>query len=306
MHFSFRACRIGCAALLTLASLTVTRFAAAESAYVESIGTGGIGQFGLLDLVTGGYQLIGTRTGDLPGSTVSSGFSGLALSSGGVLYGMTAANELYTVNAATGQATIRGSLSLTGQLTSVSFASDGLLYGLLSNGFGAASLVRINNPGVGSGTLSATTIGGFGMLSNGALAGDASGNLYATEGNIAATGFGSLLQVSKSTGTASSLSPDGDAGFNAPVLALSFSANTLFAIDNGTGALGTVADGSIYRVDRATGVATTTANYSSSTAGNIFAASRGFTVPEPGTVALLLPVLGMVAVGNTIVRRRKK
>lgn len=297
MDFSFRACWMGCAVLLTLASVVVVRSASAESAYVESIGSGGIGQFGVLDLVTGGYQLLGTRATNL---------SGLALSSGNVLYGTTATNQLYTVNASTGQLTLRGNLSLTGQLTSVSFASDGLLYGLLSNSFGAASLVRINNPAVGSGTLSTTAIGNFGFLSNGALAGDASGNLYATEGNIAATGFGSLLQVSKSTGAASSLSPDDDARFNAPVLALSFSANTLFAIDNGTSGSGAVADGSIYQVDRATGVATTTASYTSSVAGNIFAASRGFTVPEPGTVALLLPVLGMLTIGNTIVRRRKK
>lgn len=167
---------------------------------------------------------------------------------------------------------------------------------------GNAILVRIN---FAAGTPTTTSLGSFGFLSNGALAGDASGNLYATAGDIAASGYGSLFRVSTSGGAGTSLSQFGDAGLFAPAYAMSFSAttNTLFAVDKGTDESGFGTEGTIYEVNRTSGEATQTAFYNSGTVGNVFAISNAFVIPESSTFALLLPSLAIL-VGTPLVRTR--
>ena len=273
---------------LTFAALVWNRSALAQSVYVESSPSGGGGQFGVLNLLSGAYQNIGTTAVSL---------TGLALSTGGTLYATDAANVLYIVNPATGQTTARGSLGFAGsQITSIAYASDSQLYGLLSAASGAASLVRINP----SGTPSAVSVGSLTFQSDGALAGGASGNLYATEGNLPAFGSGSLYRTTTAGGAAQSLSPGGDAGYDsAPVFALSFAGGALFAIDNGTG--GQTGDvGTIYAVTTDTGVATPVSTYSASVVGNVSAATTA-TVPESATTVLLLPAF---VVGAVVARRR--
>lgn len=288
MIVSFRFRRI--VSLVGAALALAATSASAQSVYVESRGTGAGGRFGILDLATGGYQLLGTR------AAVS--LSGLALSSGGILYGSTESNQLYTVNLADGQLTLRGNLAVgSNRITGITFASDGNLYGLLSGTTGSpaggASLIRINNL---AGVPTITSLGSLGFFGNGGIAGDASGNLFATEGNLPPSGFGSLFRFGTSGGTATSLSPDADALFNAPVYALGFSASTLFAVDNGADPSGGgTVEGGIYQVDRATGIATPSASYNPGVVGNVFAIAGGVVVPEPGTFALMLPALGLLA-----------
>lgn len=290
------------AALLTLSLFAAVSPAAAQSVYVESQGSAAGGRFGVLNLSNGDYQLLGTRSILL---------SGLALGGDGTLYGSTTTNQIYTVNPLNGQLTLRANLGLNGgEITSIAFASDGSLYGLLSsNTTGDASLIRVNNLAT---TPTTTSLGSLGFGSNGAIAGDSGGNLYATEGDFSPSGFGSLFRFGTSGGAATSLSPFYDAGFNAPVYAMSFSASidTLFAVDKGTDGSGFAIEGGIYQADRTTGIATPTATYDPTVVGNVFAVTNVILVPESGTFALFLPALALLAAPSAarivIARRRRK
>lgn len=290
---------ISTAAVVTFLMAAIPAFA--QSVYVESTGTDALGRFGILDLATGSYQFLGARSERL---------SGLALSSNGILYGSgvtfgsTITSQLYTVNPANGQVTLLGNIGATGsQVTSITFASDGSLYGLLSSPNGAANLIRIGNL---TGPPTTATPVSLPFSSNGAIAGDASGNLYATQGEITPSGFGGLFRFGTSGEATTSLSEFEDALFNAPVYAMSFTAGTLFAIDNGTGGTGASPEGGIYSVDRSSGIATQTASYNTSTVGNVFAATNVIVVPETGTAGLILPGLALLATASLAKRRRSR
>ncbi|MBC8103722.1 MAG: PEP-CTERM sorting domain-containing protein [Cytophagales bacterium] len=281
-------------ALLATALIAGGRAAQAQIVYVESNtpGVTGGARLGTLDLASGNYSLIGTH------ATL---MTGLALSSSGVLYGSSFTtvnanvtnNFLFTLDRNSGQQTLLGSLGFTtSRLNSIAYASDGQLYGLLSASSGAASLIRITTPQAGAPT--ASLVGSLGFISNGGLAGDNAGSLYATQGNITPDEIGSVYQITPTPVAANLLA--GDPGFFNSVFGLTFAEGALYGIDNGA-----FGQGGIYQIDPISGSGTQTASYNPVVAGNVSAASNVI-APEPGTLALALAGIGTLG----IVRRRRR
>ena len=143
-------------------------------------------QFGLINLLTGGFTQLGTE-----GSTL---FNDIAAAPDGTLYGIVNLTSLVTLNTNSGSILNSVNFNVSG-IESLAFAPDGTLYGATQG-----ALYRIN-PFTAVGTL----VGNF----NNSVIGNSGQNirfgydgvLYVTDGGVSATST-HLFQISTTTGAA--------------------------------------------------------------------------------------------------------
>jgi hypothetical protein len=228
-----------------------------------------------LNPTTGAVQVIGSTSGILMG--------GLGFGANGVLYGIDASKNLYSINTSTGAATLLGSTGIpAGGDYALGATSDGTLYAQTS---GELYLV---NPTTHLGTL----LGPLGFNTNADVNGDGSNNLYILNNN----GSAGLYGVNKSNGQ-TTLIGTGSAG---DVVGLAFADGTMYAMGYG----GTTG---VYSVSLTTGQDTLVSNYDTSQIGGIYTAATQFTsaaVPEPS--ALLLLSAGILPLAYAWASRRRK
>jgi hypothetical protein len=161
-----------------------------------------------LNPTTGAVQVIGSTSGILMG--------GLGFGANGVLYGIDASKNLYSINTSTGAATLLGSTGIpAGGDYALGATSDGTLYAQTS---GELYLV---NPTTHLGTL----LGPLGFNTNADVNGDGSNNLYILNNN----GSAGLYGVNKSNGQ-TTLIGTGSAG---DVVGLAFADGTMYAMGYG-------------------------------------------------------------------------
>lgn len=292
------------AGALTAAAAAAAPCAQAQSVYVEGqVAGSALGQLGILDLASGAYTLVGSH------ATV---LSGLALATDGTLYGAasqlsgsTYISTLYTVNRSTGALTSLGAVttSLSGRrLDSITFGPGGVLYGLVDDGSGTASLAKFTLGGTPTATVASLSPT---LHADGGLASDGAASLFATQGDAGlltdAFGGDGVYRITPPTGPDAVLAQD--PGFlQATVFALTFANGSLFGIDNGSFGPGS-GSGGIYQIDRSTGAGQQTAAYDTAAAGAITAAAN-YVAPEPGTLALVAVGLLASCVLGSIRRRR--
>jgi hypothetical protein len=240
----------------TLAIVFVTDPATADpTAYV----TGANGEFGIMDLSTGGYTLLGDSSSDL---------TGLYNTLGGQLLGMDYANQLVQVNPENGALTVIG----TGGGGLFTGLANGSLFAL--PGYNVLDSV---NPSTGATTLIGST--GLSNVSSASSFGSDGVHLFLTISVISHDGPDNLYSLNPTTGTATLVGPTG-------VSCLSGSGvigGTLYGFDD--------CNNGIYSLNTTTGAASLVATYSSS----LEYINAAVATPEPSSLATM--VCAMIAVG---------
>ena len=233
-----------------------------------------------------------------------------------VLYIDDAYNQLGTVDIATGQTKVIGSMN-SGLITDIAFSPTGQLYGLSTS-----DLYRIN-PTTGAATL----VGRHNILGGNALVFGTDGTLYAAGGYST-----NLYTLDPTTGASTRLgnvgfASAGDLAFNNGNLYLSSGSNQLVRInlagavtgtavgyfgfsgvlgmaDAANGVLYGVAGTQVFSINTTTGAGTLVRNYAGGSLARAFGTSfyteaqpPSSTVPEPTTVALLGVGLAAVSAG---------
>jgi hypothetical protein len=238
----------------------------ADQVYVESSNK----NFGLLDLQTGAYTLIGVT---------SQVIGGIGFATNGSLYGLGADSVLYNINPTTAALTPIGNtgLNLTGGW-GMGTTQDGTLYALSQEN----KLYTVNPS-----TADVTFIGNLGFNSTCCPYGDAAGNLYDGQG-----GFGSgFYKIDRTNGLGTLL---GNASYGG-VDSLVFSNNTMYAL-NGTG--------SIYAMNLDNGTSTLVSTFDTSIVGSPYAAAAQIAA-APEASPLTIGLLAGLMVGRGWLRRRR-
>jgi hypothetical protein len=243
--------------------------------------------------VTGVYTYIGTSTR----AAIFDGFTDIAFTTNGNLYGLDPSGLLYEINPANGHIINEGGTNNSIGTTGI---SNGSLVGLAADGntlwAGGTNAVYTLNTSTGA----ATAVG-----SN-------TGTAYATEGDLefvngvlylTSTGDsgGDFFTVNTTTGVGTFIGNLGES----QVFGLAY--------DTGDSTLyGYTATGLQFTINPMTGavsnVMTITVDGGEdpiSMTNEILGASFGSTVPEPGSFGLLLTGMGALATGGAFARRRK-
>ncbi len=211
---------------------------------------------------------------------------GLAATPSGSLFavdGQGVTTNLYSVNPANGTLSIAGNPGV--DFSTITGRGDGLLFGyalvdtdndtFVDNSF--LYSVNSNTPS------SATFIGSLGLPISGGLVFDDNANLFATDVG------GTLFTISTINGTLTEVGPTQPGLFG-----LSFSNGTLYGYSD--------SPRNVYQINRTTGAATPGPTYQFPTgdpASIIYAAADiPVAIPEPGTLAFLLPVAFAVCVAR--------
>lgn len=234
-----------------LAALALASSAGAFAAPIMHIHDGT--RLATLDVANGAVNIIGAM-----GTTITD----IAFDPLGNLYGLSFTN-LYAINKTTAAVTLIGAHGIAGGNALV-FGSDGTLYGM---GNGTTNLFSINtSTGAGS------SLGSTGFRSGGDLAFNA-GNFYL------ASSTSQLIRLDLGN-----LSNSAAVG--------SFGVGSTFGIATGSdGVLYSVANNTVYKVDTATGAATSPVSFAGQGLGQVFGESffgeANVPVTEPGVIGLL-------------------
>src|SRR5262245_12438887 len=238
-----------CLGLVFTISIAVAPATAGPIMYVDDAN----GVLGTVDVATGTVSVIGS-TGQI--------LTDIAFDPTGHLYGITF-SQLFSINAATGAATLIGNLNLSGANALV-FGSNGTLY---AAAFNSNDLYTVNTA-----TGAATSLGNMGFASAGDLAFNG-GNFY-----LASTA-NSLVRI------------------NLANLALTtqvgaFGVANVFGLATGSnGTLYAVAGTNVYSVNTTTGAATNPVSFAAqglaSANGESFFEEARVATPEPASVILL-------------------
>jgi hypothetical protein len=236
-------------------------------AYVVGSGS----QFGTVDLATGVYTQISPNINDAVG---------LAIGSGGVLYGINNSGSLMTVNPTTGATTIIGSTGVSGLLVFTAL-SNGSLYAMDGN----EELYSINPSNGHATAIGSTGLPGLGTVGyDNSLAG-ASNTLYYTLNT--STPFGPNLYTINPLNAQATLVGSTASGIEGSA----FAGGTLYGFLNSE---------EIDSINTANGAATFVANLSPGE--NLFGGAPNTpAVPEPTSVFLF----GTVIAGSVVMMKRK-
>jgi hypothetical protein len=265
---------------------------------LAATGSNGVdGQLFRVNPATGASTLVGNiLAGGLP-----IGVTGLAANPAtGVVFGVTAGltpnfgNSLFTLNVATGVATIiGGGGTLSQQFGDIAFSPAGTLYGYNRN---TNSLYTINTA-TGVNTL----VGPTGLATNcGASITFDGGTLRATISSD--SGTIDTINPATGAGTAGPALTGAPAGF-ACINATAAQAGTVFGVDSDTAG---VASTTLVRINPATGAITNVGALPNDTDALVFAAfgAGGLQAPTLSEWSLLLLALMIAGVGMHMARRR--
>ena len=285
--------------VLLVAAATLSSTPVRAQQLFAATGSNGVnGTLYRVDSTTGAATLVGP----ILAGGVPIGVTGLATHpTTGVVYGITAGlspnftRSLFTLNVATGVATIIGGGNTLGANTSdITFSPAGILYGFRPN---ANALVTINTA-----TGAATVVGPTGLAS-------------VCGGSIAFTGGTLRATISSDTGNVDTINPATGAGTPGPVLtgapagfgcinATAGLGATLYGVDTDNGG---VASTTLIRINPATGAITNVGALPDDTDALVFAAAGGgvaLTAPTLSEWALVALALMIAAIGMGMARRR--
>ena len=227
------------------------------------------GEIGTVDVATGSVTLVGNAGVVL---------TDIAFDHSGNLWGVDF-NNLFSINKATGAATLVGSLG-SGSFNALTFGSNGTLYAATNQG---GSLYTVN-----TGTGAATLVGAIGFSSAGDLAFHG-GTLYMS------TTTGHLISVDTSTGSGTDV---GDIGYGAGVFGL--------ANNTDNNVLYGVAGTNLFAINPVTGVGGAAVDFSGQ--GLVGANGSAFfneAVPVPSNLVMLTTIVGMGGIVIAIRRTRQ-
>jgi hypothetical protein len=242
----------------------------------------------------------GVLTVEAPASSVVTGLIGVSSTEALVGTVRINAGSLFSIDAATGTATVIGAHGILGCLgpKTSAVAVDpltGQLYGMIGGSAGGSKLIRIDRTS-GTGTVVGDLVGpGF----NGAACQGGSDALtFSSDGTLYASGWfggtisgGSLLRVNKATGAVLSAQRTTGGIFFAGLV---FAADgTLWASRGGNG------PGLIHTIDPATGQTITTIQLRTASGANDFARVSDLAFDSEGTLWASLPQENMLATINT-------
>ena len=282
------------AASLTLAAVSLSISSAHADILFGATGTGtGIGTIGTIDTATGAFTSIGAINNASGGNYRVTGLAFNPFTS--ILYGSanaqspTSANSLITINTTTGIANFVGSFGL-GPVADITFRPDGTLYGWSE---GSDDLVTIDTlTGV------ATVVSNSGLNTYGSgIASNASGTLY-----YAGDGAGGVFRtIDPTTGLGTTVATlSGGINSGDSVSAMTFdSAGTLFGIEGPIGGVTTY----LTSINTTSGAITVIGQSGDRLDAIAAQPSIATAAPEPGSLALLLPIVGGMGM---MVRRRRK
>ena len=215
-----------------------------------------------------------TTLAALTGGNGTGPVDGAVLDADGNLYGATSsgpgAGKVYEIAQGSGMANTLASFGYPDGTVPQGLVVDssGNLYGSASKG-GSSNLGTVL--GVADGSAGATTLDSFngsnGSHPIGGLAIDSSGNLYGTTNLGGAFGDGTVFEVAAGSGTITTLATFNGKNGSGPDDGVTIdAAGNLFGTTAGGGAYGL---GSVFKVARGSGVATTLASFTSSARGNV-------------------------------------
>jgi hypothetical protein len=255
------------------------RYTVTADPTVYVAGTGG--EFGMLDLATGGFTSIGTLNPSSGAAIIGMGFG-----SDGNLYGLDfigADANLYQIDITNANTTLVGSLGHNAYGATADAA--GKMYVLSQDG--NSLLYTLDPPSTTTTVVGPTGLAGFFMA-----AVNAGGSRFFA-GSPNATGTVDLYSIGTTTGAATRV---GDTGF--PISNGLFVGDTLYGFDLNVAA--------IFTIDTTTGAATQVATYNLPNGSLVSAAAvvlPGATIPEPST--LTMAVIGGGGVLGYRWRRRR-
>lgn len=256
--------------VVLVAFLSVAATAKADAtAYVVTHG----GQFGIVDLSSGAITSIGPS--GVP-------YEGLALSPGGTVYGSANSGTIYSVNPTTGAATAVGNGAPVAPLA-IRFDPADTLYAINAQG-AVTNLYMANSP---SGAFSLVGSTGVSDYWDDLAFIDPNTLLMEANPGGGVSSLSSLYSINTTTGAASLIGPTGYT-----VAPMVFEDGTLYGFDPNTD--------QILSINTSTGLGSPIVNYDSSFGTIYGAAELVYSVPEPGSISLL--VFGMVPL---LLRRRR-